>query len=166
MYQALLILFVALPALADVDVCYAPTNFADQAPAVVGVPLDRTMEALDVRHAWIRTSQSEAGMGLREGTLMATEWSDHTGRSEEAGVSCFPVQGCDTSCVEESIQLGDSLGLYGALNTCHDAVVKVFAKCGCEDRCLKYHDRKKRFCKVRTWPPLGHKNLHKLCPLN
>ena len=131
--------FQALASFSEVEVCYSPTTFREEAPPLLGDGLDFLMGTMKVKHTWIRTPYKEMGMALKPGTGIWTEWKDHTGTGDFEDSQCHFIADCDLRCVEDNLIEGKSLGIYGAFNTCHDAVVRVLSRCQCRNTCL---DRK------------------------
>ncbi|MFM8316155.1 MAG: hypothetical protein ACKOA8_17890, partial [Deltaproteobacteria bacterium] len=153
----IVVLFAGARLLADlsaVEVCYSPTTFRKTAPPLIGNTLDFMAGAMKVKHAWIRTPYKEMGMGLRPGTAMWTEWVDHAGYGDKPSSQCHFIEDCDEDCVDDALVEGKSLGLYGALNTCQDAVVRVLTQCGCRNTCLKIQDHWPHRCLQWSFPPL------------
>ena len=146
----------------EVEVCYSPTTFDEVAPLAIGKGLDAFAGLMKIPHAWIRTPYIEAGQGLRPGTPVWTEWADHRNRGVDPEARCYPVANCNVSCVESTITLGKSLGLYGILNTCHDAVTRTLERCGCLNTCRLTKDSQPTKCLEWTWPSLGHRDILKL----
>jgi hypothetical protein len=94
-------------------------------------------KALDLKHHWLRTPEKEAGMGpgnpddhpdaSTAGLGSATRMQDHTGRGNQEGSHCTPIEelgypNVDREIVNRELEVGKDTGDWYPDHTCQDVV--------------------------------------------
>lgn len=112
-----------------------PISFLDPIGKEVQVCGQPAFGWMPVDHQWIKTDATEAGMGGANGNEPGNESgdmpgdpvvvTDHRGRSEQPGAKCETVKGVNEDKVNELLEIGRSLGTWGAFNNCQSFVTDV-----------------------------------------
>lgn len=104
------------------------------------------LKQLGISHWWLRTPNAEAGMGPYHGGVpgeatsidypgIPTTMNDHTGRGDQEGSTCIPVEEhahhpVDPECVDRELALGQETGRwFPPFNDCHDTITEILEKC-------------------------------------
>jgi len=91
-----------------------------------------------LRHMWVKTSTTEAGMGgecpvpgqgCADVPYSATKTKSHAGQSELPGATCILQQNVDEACVNSKINPGQPTGKWSVLNQCQSFSNAAIAQC-------------------------------------
>jgi RHS repeat-associated protein len=90
----------------------------------------------NLKHCWIKTDTTEAGMGpAGSGALPACPFGvqtaivDHSGESSQPGTKCTDIPDEDEKCVNDSLNMGQSTGAWGPFNNCNTFANGILKKC-------------------------------------
>lgn len=93
--------------------------------------------SLGLKHWWLETAHTSAGMGQADGTVPGhgevgppnrdTRLVDHSG---EPKTDCTGLPGVDEDCVDRELQIGADTGKWTpGINDCHTVVTIIVDKC-------------------------------------